>query len=382
MGSGSRQRSNSSGSDSLKGFSPTPRKAPSRRLNAQGGGQTRAKGTSKTRATSAPQKRAANAPQKRVAPAPQARAASAAPTRSASAPPPSSRTVRLESHTVADVRRASEAASRTAIKRERAGERRRKARIPFTIAGVVLGLAVLLLVAYLILVNTSVFEIKQIDVEGADHLTDQEVQALVSIPQGTNLLNVDAQAVEKSLERDSWVKSAEVVRVFPDTIKIVVTERAIGALVEVTTGQEQTIQNWALSDDGMWLMVVPTRDTEVGRNLSEKIYEDADAVLHITGVPYGLEPQIGAYCTDESVNNALAIISGMTTQLADQVKLVNAAESESIVLTLDSNIEIAFGDSNDIRDKERVCLKIMEEYPTAVYINVRVVDRPTWRSTS
>ena len=49
-------------------------------------------------------------------------------------------------------------------------------------------------------------------------------------------------------------------------------------------------------------------------------------------------------------------------------------------LTLDDDVEIAFGKAENIRDKERVVLKIMEENPTVVYINVRVVDRPTWRA--
>ncbi len=360
MASGSRQRSNSSGSDARRGTSPSRRDAPTRRI----GQPAKAGGSQTVQIRRIPGGKGA-----------QPRGAS----------PTQSRGVRLESRTVASVRRESQAASRDARRRERREQQRkrsRRANMPFIIAGVVLGLAVSFLVMYLILVNTNVFEIEEIDIEGTDHLTGQEVQALVSIPQGTTLLNVDTAAIAQSLERDAWVSSVDVVKVFPNRINIVVHERSIGAIVEVTTGQAQTIQNWAIADDGMWLMIIPTRDTEVGRNLAERIYEDAEAALHIVGVPYGLEPQIGTYCTDVNVNNALAIISGMTTQLADQIKLVNAAESESIMLTLDNNIEIAFGTPDNIRDKERICLQIMEENPTVVYINVRVPDRPTWRSTS
>jgi cell division protein FtsQ len=70
----------------------------------------------------------------------------------------------------------------------------------------------------------------------------------------------------------------------------------------------------------------------------------------------------------------------MTTDLAGKVKKVTATDAESTLLTLDSNVEIAFGTAEDIRDKELVCQEIMEQHPSVVYINVRVVSKPTWRS--
>lgn len=297
---------------------------------------------------------------------------------------------RLESRTVGSLRRDYERLGRDQDARrqreERSRERQerhrkqnRKNRRPFIIAGVVVGLVVSFVVMYFILANTNIFEIEEVEFTGAEHLTTQEAQALVTIPKGTTLLNVDTATIASSLERDAWVRSVDVVRQFPHKLEVVVHEREIGAVVEVTVGQNQTIQNWAIADDGMWLMVIPSRDSRVGQQLAEQIYTDANEALHIVGVPYGVSPEIGSYCTDVNVNNALEIISSMTTELADQLKFVNASEAESILLTLDSNVEIAFGTPDNVREKERICLKIMEENPTVVYINVRVPDRPTWR---
>lgn len=90
---------------------------------------------------------------------------------------------------------------------------------------------------------------------------------------------------------------------------------------------------------------------------------------------------MGTYCSDESVLNALDIVSGMTTELADRVKTVYADGVEETRLVLDNNIEIAFGAAENIRDKERVCLQIMEQHPdSVVYINVRDVANPTYRA--
>ena len=101
----------------------------------------------------------------------------------------------------------------------------------------------------------------------------------------------------------------------------------------------------------------------------------------ITGVPFGLTPEVGTYCTDGNVNNALEILDGLTGELADQVKAVSATDAQSTLLTLENGIQIAFGTAEDIRDKERICLEIMAKNEGKVaYINVRVPDRPTWRA--
>lgn len=261
----------------------------------------------------------------------------------------------------------------------RSAQQQKKRRWPIVV-GIVAALLVAALIALFALSRSSTFEIKNVEFTGADHLTTGEVSQLVSIPQGTTLLSVDAETIERSLLRDSWVQGVEVRRKFPSTLEVVITEREISAVVSIPVGANQTIQNWAIASDGMWLMAIPGQDTEIGKTLSPKIYEDAAEVLWITDVPYGVTPEIGSYCSDGNVNNALSIVDGMTTELAGQVKTVSATDAESTLLTLDSGIEIAFGTADNIRDKERLCLQIMEQNPTVVYINVRVVDRPTWRA--
>ena len=113
----------------------------------------------------------------------------------------------------------------------------------------------------------------------------------------------------------------------------------------------------------MWLIAIPDQDTQLGQSLNQRIYDDAQNALHITDVPYGTSAETGTKCTDENVNNALAIVSGMTTDLANQVKTVSATDAESTKLTLESGVEIAFGPAQSIREKERVCLQILNDNP-------------------
>ena len=204
--------------------------------------------------------------------------------------------------------------------------------------------------------------------------------AMANVPANTTLLRVDAAGIRERLLKNAWVADAEVKRVFPNTLELAVTERTIAAVVAVPTEDAKSVKRWAIASDHMWLMPIPDQDSEAGKRTSPKVYEDAAAVLSITDVPYGTKAEIGTYCSDDNVSNALDIVSGMTTELAGRVTKVSATDAEGTTLTLDDNVEIAFGKAENIRDKERVVLKIMEENPTVVYINVRVVDRPTWRA--
>ena len=236
-------------------------------------------------------------------------------------------------------------------------------------------------IAAVIVYNSSMFTIESVSVSGADHLTASDMQQLAGVPAGTTLLRVDAAGIKENLKKDAWVADAKIKRVFPNTLQIDITERTITAVVEVPNENAQNSTQWAIASDGMWLMPIPDRDSEAGRRTNSKVYEDAESVLHITDVPYGTKPAVGSYCTDANVNNALAIVAGMTTELADRVTSVKATETASTTLTIKDGPDIVFGTADNIREKERVCLQIMKEHPEGVtYINVRTPDRPTWRS--
>lgn len=252
--------------------------------------------------------------------------------------------------------------------------------------GLVIGIIVVVLVAFIaagafILTRSDLFPVTKITVSGVHHLTDQETAELAAVPEGTTLINVDAAGIEGRLESNPWILDATIERRFPDTLNLNIFEREIVAVVDVVIDDNDNQQTWALASDGTWLMQIPDRNSDEGKQLAPQVYEDVDAALHISSVPYGSVPEAGSQCNNPNITNALAIIDGMSTELADQVKSVSAASSDSTVLTLDNGIEIAFGDSSDIRDKERVCLELMEQHPGKIaYINVRTVNKPIWRA--
>lgn len=264
---------------------------------------------------------------------------------------------------------------------ERAERMRKSSRRYLVRIIIVVGIIVALLAGWAAVYNSPLFTIQNVQVNGVAHLTDAEVSQLVNVPEGTTLLRVDTDAVADRMKQTAWVNDVEVKRVFPDTLEVDVTERAVKAIVEIPTSSGSAVKKWAIAEDHVWLMPIPEADSEGAKTTSAQIYEDEKNALHIVDVPYGTKAEIGKECVDNNVNNALDIVSGMTTELAGRVQKVSAAGPAETTLTLDNGVEIAFGKAEDIRDKERVILKILEENPDGVaYINVRMVDAPTWRA--
>ena len=82
--------------------------------------------------------------------------------------------------------------------------------------------------------------------------------------------------------------------------------------------ESNTVERWALAPDGMWLTELPDQNSEEGQALPASIYEDAANALEITNIHMGL-PR-GEILQQCKCKNALSIIDGMTTELADQIK--------------------------------------------------------------
>lgn len=245
-----------------------------------------------------------------------------------------------------------------------------------------IGIALLVVVAVLFgLYLSPLFGIANVTVTGVSHITATAMAELAAVPVDSTLLRVDTAGIKSRLLTNAWVKDVAVKRVLPSTLELAITEREVAAIVQVPSEDGGSTRNWAIASDGIWLMDIPDQGSDEAANVSSQVYADAESALKITNVPYGVSPQVGSACTDESVLNALSIVSGMTTSLKERVASVNVSGVDNTVLTLDDGVQIAFGDDESIRDKERICLELLEQHAGSIsYINVRTPDRPTWRS--
>ena len=276
----------------------------------------------------------------------------------------------LVSTSVAEIRR-----------KGRSEELRAASRKYFVRFVVFIGILVVLLAGWAVLYNSPAFTIEHVSVKGVEHLTDDEMSQLANVPSNTTLLRVDAEGIADRVRQNSWVEDVKINRILPDTLEIVVTERTVAAIVEIPDDSGTLIKRWMVADDHMWLMPIPEEGSEAAKTTSSKVYEDAQAVRHIVNVPVGTKAEIGQFCSDSNINNSLEILGGMTTDLADKVVQISAPGPAETTQLLDNGVEVAFGFAEDIRDKERVINQILSDNPDGVsYINVRMVETPTWRS--
>jgi cell division protein FtsQ len=222
---------------------------------------------------------------------------------------------------------------------------------------------------------------------------------------------------------DPWIATVEAKRAFPSTLVLVITERKVAATVEVLTTVDATAtkQYWLISTDGLWLGNVdlsqldgvgasapatgdangqsvtgsdqpPAEDQTEGQaaatgpqpsllSNANITLSQMEAMPRIRDISAGINVGLGLSVSDEGIKNALTIITGLSPEMLTQIRFISAPDRVKTTLTLRNNVEVAFGTAEDVAAKEKVVLALLKEHEgRIVYINVRVVDRVTYRS--
>lgn len=298
-------------------------------------------------------------------------------------------------------------------------------------------IAAVVVLAFVFAYRSSLFQVRTVEVTGNTHLSEQALTQIAAVPADSTLLRLDADGITSRLEQNPWVSRVSIVRHFPDTIELRITERPVAAIVMVAgAGLSGADEPWAISANGTWLAPVrgiiqasPTdsskqqgaarqeasggssssgsssssssssgssgsSDTSKGpttdANTAEAASLDANpnavdvstisTQVRITGYSSSTAPTAGETCADGGVVNALEILGKVSSSLSSRITSIAAPSAEQTVLTLDNGVEVAFGSSSNAEDKERIVLQLLSEHEGSIsYINVRVVDRPTWR---
>lgn len=237
--------------------------------------------------------------------------------------------------------------------------------------------AAVLGVAFLVLSNTSTFQITSIDAVATDHVSADDIQKLANVEEGTTLLNVDTNAITQNLMKNPWVASVNVEREFPDKLKISVTERTVEAVVVMSSRSVA----WYLGEGEVWLEPV-NLDVSDGQSADDVALEKATSIgaILITGVPATVDPVAGSKATDDVITAVRSYLDGFSSDFASQIVSFTAPSEASISCVLASGVEVSLGSPTDISSKEEVVKSLLAEYPDELtYINVRVPSSPSYR---
>ena len=83
--------------------------------------------------------------------------------------------------------------------------------------------------------------------------------------------------------------------------------------------------------------------------------------------------------TSPELLNALAVLGGLSAELRSKVRTVSAPTVDRTALILPGGVQVFFGSAEEVAKKDSIARAILAENKNVVYVNVRVVDRPTWR---
>lgn len=116
------------------------------------------------------------------------------------------------------------------------------------------GIVLVLLVVLFFLINSSLFNVSQITVEGNSRFTQQEIIDASGIDYNTNILHVDEYAAKDNIEKNAYIVVEDIKRTFPSGVKIIVRERTPVAQIGTINGY------YVIDKEGIALGLNPIKD--------------------------------------------------------------------------------------------------------------------------
>lgn len=245
--------------------------------------------------------------------------------------------------------RSSSAASSASVSAQRFAARRRVMvrRRLLRVAVVVAVLAVVGGIAWAVLAS-SWLALRTVEVQGNERATSGLVELTADLPVGTPLARLDLDAARARVEALPVVAHASVVRVWPHTVRVVVTERTPRAVAAAGTG-------WRLVD-AEGVAFAGTMRRPPGLPLLELDLDTADP---------------------DTVRAAMAVVAGLPPRLATSVRSVRAGSADDVRLVLDSGSLVRWGSAQDGALKAQVLAALLTR-PARGY-DVSAPDAPTTR---
>jgi len=240
-------------------------------------------------------------------------------------------------------------------------ERRQRAiaqrRALATVGAVVI--AVLLMWGAVALWRAPIFSIRTTDVVGNKRLSKAQVLARAQVPADATLIRLTKAAVTKRLRTDPWIADVRLSRDFPHTLRIEVVERVPVAIVDAGG-----TNLWLIDGTGVWV--------------TRRGAEDTGTVPVIRDIE-NLSPSEGTRAASPQLVNALKVLEGLSPELKAKVRSISAPTTDRTALILPHGVQVFIGVAEDIAKKDALARTILAKNRNVVYVNVRVVSRPTWR---
>lgn len=189
----------------------------------------------------------------------------------------------------------------------------------------------LLIITIYILIQSPIFAVKQINIEGNRFLSEEEIVSLSGIHTGTNIFRVDFRDAKEKIKTLPMISEVVLKRQYPNEVKISVTERTPLANLAVPGGFIE------IDKKGYYL-----------RKLTS--FNVNDNLPIITGVKYSKQ-EIGQKINEENLMVGLEYLQNCSDNLKDKISEINVTDPNNIIIYSITGFRIMVGDETSIKEK-------------------------------
>ncbi len=214
------------------------------------------------------------------------------------------------------------------------------------------------------------FGVKRITVEGQQHATDAEITAALKAGPDTMMLGFDTDAAKARLESVPWIRHAQVMRLLPSTLQVVVEERVPYAIWQ-NHGQTYVVDAEGVTLAPALREAYPDLPLVVGEGAAK-----AASALYDALKPYGdLKQKMLAALRVGDRRWTLKLASGLEIMLPDD----NVDEALASLTKLDAERGLLKRDiaAIDLRLLDRITVRLREEADASPPPSDAAQDTPT-----
>jgi cell division protein FtsQ len=214
------------------------------------------------------------------------------------------------------------------------------------------------------------FGVKKITVTGQLHATDAAITAALGAGPETMMLGFDTDAAKTRLEAVPWIRHAQVMRLLPSTLQVVVEERTPFAV------WQKNGQTYVVDPEGV-VLAPALRDAYTGLPLvvGEGAAKNAAALVEQLAAHDDLNKQILAAIRVGDRRWTLKLLSGTEIMLPDD----NVPEALASLAKLDNERRVLERDvaSVDLRLLDRITVRLRAAEATKLEDGTPQADIPT-----
>ncbi|MDQ3963048.1 MAG: FtsQ-type POTRA domain-containing protein [Actinomycetota bacterium] len=204
--------------------------------------------------------------------------------------------------------------------------------------------------------------VDEVKVVGAEHTTAADIAQAAGLDTSDNLLLVSTEAIARAAETLPWVKTADVERILPGTVRVRVTERVPAMVLSIGAAR--------------WTIDVRGRVLAVGESETAR---DRGTLPVLSGAETG-DVEVGGSVSAPELVDALKAYRSLDRSLRRRVVGIVAPSLERITFSLADGTLIRFGAAERLRAKNEVLSALLEEVAregrAIAYIDVRVPTSP------